>query len=47
MNALDELSYGSRLIGIISHVDELKSRIDRKILITKDAARGSSAVIET
>ena len=32
---LSGLSGESRLIGIISHVDELKSAIDRKIIVTK------------
>ncbi|MCR5122742.1 MAG: AAA family ATPase [Ruminococcus sp.] len=46
MNALEELSNeSSRLIGIISHVDELKNRIDNRITITKDAINGSSAEV--
>ena len=47
MNALDELARGdgSRLIGIISHVEELKKRIDDRIIITKDPTKGSSAVV--
>lgn len=47
MNALDELSRGSgsRLIGIISHVEELKNRIDKKIVISKDPIGGSKAEI--
>ncbi len=46
MNALDELSNSSnRLIGIISHVEELKNRIDDRITITKDAVNGSSVQI--
>ena len=47
MNALDELSRGSgsRLIGIISHVEELKKRIDSRITITKDQFGGSTAEI--
>ena len=35
MNVLDELSHGNRLIGIISHVNELKERIDQKIVVSK------------
>ena len=46
MNALDELSYEDRLVGIISHVDELKSRINRKLVITKDPVCGSTAEIK-
>ena len=46
MNALSELSNdSSRLIGIISHVDELKNRIDNRITITKDAINGSTAEV--
>ena len=45
MNALDELSYGSRMVGIISHVDELKSRINRKLTVTKAPLGGSKAEI--
>ncbi|MBQ3089726.1 MAG: SMC family ATPase [Oscillospiraceae bacterium] len=43
--ALSELSAGSRLVGIISHVTELKERIDRKILVTKERQGGSKAQI--
>ena len=46
MNALSELSNdSSRLIGIISHVDELKNRIDNQITITKDVVKGSTATV--
>ncbi len=41
MSALDELSYGSRLVGIISHVDELKDRIENKLMIIKEPQHGS------
>lgn len=46
MNTLGSLAEGSRLVGIISHVPELKSRIDRQIIITKEKTGGSHAVIE-
>ena len=36
MRALHELTEGSRLVGIISHVSELKREIDRQIVVTKD-----------
>lgn len=39
--ALNSLSGGSRLVGIISHVAELKDRIDKQIVITK-SREGSS-----
>lgn len=42
---LDKLADGKRLIGIISHVAELKNRIDKKIVITKTAAGSSAALI--
>lgn len=35
MKALNGLAEGKRMVGIISHVAELKDRIDKKILITK------------
>ena len=38
IRALQELSEGSRLVGIISHVTELRSQIDRKLSITKGDA---------
>lgn len=42
MNALGKLSDGRRLIGIISHVEEMKNEIDRKILVEKDLQNGGS-----
>lgn len=36
LNLLNELSEGNRLIGIISHVSELKSQVDTKLLVTKN-----------
>lgn len=47
MQALSGLSQGGRLVGIISHVGELKDRIDRQIIVTKDRNRGSTATIVT
>lgn len=44
---LDGLSSDNRMVGIISHVAELKERIDKKIVVTKDKIRGSSITIET
>ena len=44
-HALASLSKGSRLVGIISHVSELKERIDRQIVVTKNRAGGSNAEI--
>lgn len=42
LKALENLAEGSRLVGIISHVSELKERIGKKILVTKN--RGQSGV---
>ncbi len=41
LKALNELTEGNRLIGIISHVADLK-RIDRQIIVTKDSMNYSS-----
>lgn len=49
MRALEGLAEGRRIVGIISHVPELKERIDKKIVVTKkrDAdGIGSSAVLQ-
>lgn len=35
IKALKNLSQGNRMVGIISHVGELKERIDKKIIVTK------------
>lgn len=45
MRALSSLTDGNRLVGIISHVNELKSRIDKQIVVTKDKSGGSKASI--
>lgn len=46
MHALEDLSQGNKLIGIISHVEELESRIDNKIVVTKNSSGISNAVIK-
>lgn len=49
MKALESLTEGNRMVGIISHVAELKERIDRKIIVTKNRGKngiGSSVEIE-
>lgn len=46
MNSLMTLAKNEKLIGIISHVEELKSRIDSKIIVTKDINGNSSITIE-
>lgn len=46
INTLDTLSGNNKLIGIISHVSELKDRIDKKIIVKKDKSNGSTIKIE-
>ena len=45
MRALNGLTEGSRLIGLISHVAELRRTIDRQIVVTKRRGEGSKADI--
>ena len=45
IKALAGLTEGNKLVGIISHVGELKERIDRQIIVTKEKAGGSRAEI--
>ena len=47
LDALSELAdpEGGKLVGIISHVEELKNRIDKQIVVTKDMSGRSSAKI--
>lgn len=47
MQALVSLTEGNRLVGIISHINELQERIDRKLIVTKDPAAGSSVRVIT
>lgn len=49
MRALARLTEGNRLVGIISHVAELREKIDKKIIVTKKRGRdapGSSVKVE-
>ena len=41
VKVLQELAGGSKLIGIISHVNELKEQIDHKLVVKKNE-KGSS-----
>lgn len=43
MNILADLSNSNKLIGIISHVEQLKQRIDKQIVVSKDS-HGNSKV---
>ena len=45
MNALASLASNNKLIGIISHVCELKQKIDKQIIVKKDKTGGSRAEI--
>ena len=46
IETLAGLAGGNRLVGIISHVAELKERIDRQIIVTKEREGGSRVRIE-
>ena len=43
VRALSGLAEGDRLVGIISHVSELRREIDRQIVVTKEVSGGSVA----
>jgi len=45
IKALNSLTEGNKLVGIISHVAELKNRIDNQIVVKKEKTGGSTAVI--
>lgn len=45
IRALSALTDGNRLVGIISHVAELKEKIDKQIVVTKDRVHGSQIKI--
>ncbi len=44
ISVLEELSEGKRLVGIISHVDDLKEKIGRQLIVKKDI-KGSSVTL--
>lgn len=46
IKALSEIGGGNRLVGIISHVSELKERIEKQIVVTKDISGGSRAEVK-
>ena len=46
IRVLSGLTEGDRLVGIISHVAELKERIDRQIIVTKDRSGGSRVQVQ-
>jgi exonuclease SbcC len=45
IHTLKGLTEGNRLVGIISHVAQLKERIDRQIVVTKEKTGGSKVEI--
>lgn len=45
MRALSGLTENKRLVGIISHVGELKEKIEKQIIVSKDRSGGSHAEI--
>ena len=45
IQALSGLTEANRLVGIISHVAELKDKIDKQIVVTKEKSGGSSVSI--
>lgn len=45
MQALSSLSENNRIVGIISHVGELRNEIDKQIIISKEKSGGSRAEI--
>ncbi|MDE6846765.1 MAG: SMC family ATPase [Lachnospiraceae bacterium] len=47
IHVLTGLTEGNRLVGIISHVSELQERIDRKLIVSKDASSGSHVMLMT
>jgi len=44
-HTLSGLTEGNRLVGIISHVAELKEKIDKQIVVKKDRSGGSHATV--
>ena len=45
IRTLNTLSESNRLVGIISHVAELKGQIDKQIVVTKEKTGGSKVEI--
>ena len=46
MEALCSLADGNRLVGIISHVEKLKARIDKQLVVKKAQSGGSVVHIQ-
>ena len=45
VEAINSIASEFRLILVVTHIDELKDRFDRRIEVTKDVARGSFATV--
>ena len=45
MQTLDELRQSGRMIGLISHVEEMKQRIPMQLLVTKKSSDGAHVQI--
>lgn len=46
IKALNNLTEGDRIVGIISHVSEIKERIEKQIIVKKEKIKGSTITIE-
>lgn len=46
IQVLGGLTEGNRLVGVISHVTELKQRIDKQIVVRKNHAKGSTVYMD-
>lgn len=46
IRALQELSGTNRMVGIISHVPELRERLDRQILVLREKGKGSKCILK-
>lgn len=46
ISTLQEIAEGNRLVGIISHVEELKEKIEKQIVVTKSITGGSHCEIK-
>ncbi len=45
INTLNRLTEGNRVVGIISHISEIKERIEKQIVVKKQKIGGSYVVI--
>lgn len=46
VSVLSDLAAGGRLVGVISHIPELKEKIDKQILVEKNRSQGSTVRIK-